>query len=140
MDLFLSHGVAPEHLCIGHLSDLGDDPKAVTPIAIAKRGAFIGFDTVGHEVSVSRATLVTDRMKLRMVLAVLEAGCEDRLLLSSDMHPAHSADLKANWGDGFSAVLVTFAAKLRHAGVKDETIRRILHDNPRRFLAFTPRT
>jgi phosphotriesterase-related protein len=139
LDIFTSHGVDPRHLCIGHLSDLGDDPKAQTPIAIAKRGAFVGFDTVGHEVSTSRATGVTDRMKVRMVLAVLDAGLEDFLLLSSDMHPAHSPDLKANWGDGFSAVLLTFAGKLRAAGVKDTTIRKVLHDNPRRFLAFRPK-
>ena len=67
---------------------------------IRKRGAFLGFDTVGHELNVSRTTLVTDRMKLQMVLAVLEAGYEDQLLLSSDM--AHNNHLKANWGDGCS--------------------------------------
>jgi phosphotriesterase-related protein len=137
LDIFESQKVDPRHLCIGHLSDFKDDPKAQTPIAIARRGAFIGFDTVGHELNVSRTTLVTDRMKLRMVLAVLEAGYEDLLLLSSDM--AHNNQLKANWGEGFSAVLVTFVGKLRHAGVKEATIKKILHDNPRRFLAFAPK-
>jgi phosphotriesterase-related protein len=134
MDLYEAEKVDPKHLCIGHLSDLRDDPKAQTPIAIAKRGAFVGFDTVGHELNVSPTSLVTDRMKLQMVLAVLEAGYEDLILLSSDM--AHNKQLKANWGEGFSAVLVTFVGKLRYAGVKEGTIKKILHDNPRRFLAF----
>ena len=138
LDLYESQNVNPRHLCIGHLSDLKDDPKAQTAIAIAKRGVFLGFDTVGHELNVSRTTLVTDRMKLQMVLAVLEAGYEDLLLLSSDM--AHNNHLKANWGDGFSAVLVTFAGKMRHAGVNEGTIRKILRDNPRRFLAFAPKS
>jgi phosphotriesterase-related protein len=72
-----------------------------------------------------------------MTMAILEAGLEDQLLLSSDM--AHNTHLKANWGDGFSAVLVTFAGKMRNAGVKEATIRKILNDNPRRFLAFIPK-
>ena len=79
LDLYESQNVNPRHLCIGHLSDLKDDPKGQTAIAIAERGAFLGFDTVGHEISASRTTLVTDRIKLQMVLAVLEAGYEDLL-------------------------------------------------------------
>jgi predicted metal-dependent phosphotriesterase family hydrolase len=52
----------------------------------------------------------------------------------------HTPHLKANWGDGFSAVLVTFAGKMRHAGVNEGTIRKILRENPRRFLAFAPKS
>ena len=137
LDIYEAEKVNPKSLCIGHLSDIHDDPKALASIAIAKRGAWLGFDTVGHELNVSKTTLVTERVKLRMTLAVLEAGFEDSLLLSSDM--AHNNHLKANWGEGFSAVLVTFVGKLRFAGVKEATIRKILHDNPRRFLAFTPK-
>ncbi len=137
LELYEEQKVDPAHLCIGHLSDLKDDPTAQTPIAVARRGAFIGFDTVGHELNVSRTTLVTDRIRLQMVLAILDAGFEDLLLFSSDM--AHNNQLKANWGEGFSAVMVTFVGKLRYAGVKESTIRKILHDNPRRFLAFEPK-
>jgi phosphotriesterase-related protein len=137
LDIYLGAGVDPRHLCIGHLSDLKDEPAADTPKAVAKRGAWVGFDTVGHELNVSKSTLVTDQVKLKMMLAILEAGYEDQVLLSSDM--AHNNHLKANWGEGFSAVLVTFVSKLKFAGVKDATIRKILHDNPRRFLAFTPK-
>ena len=137
LDFFEAEKVDPRHLCIGHLSDLHDDPKALVPIAIAKRGAWIGFDTVGHELNVSKTTLVTDRMKLQRVLAIIEAGLEDYLLLSADL--AHNNHLKANWGEGFSTVQKSFAGKMRNAGVKEPTISKILHDNPRRFLAFTPK-
>jgi phosphotriesterase-related protein len=138
LEIYESEKVDPRNLCIGHLSDLKDDPKAQTPIAVAKRGAFIGFDTVGHELGVSKTSLVTDRIKLNMLLATLDAGYEDYVLLSSDM--AHNNQLKANWGEGFSAVHKTFVGKMQFAGVKDATIRKILHDNPRRFLAFVPKT
>jgi predicted metal-dependent phosphotriesterase family hydrolase len=32
-----------------------------------------------------------------------------------------------------------FVPKLRYAAVKEATIRKILFDNPRRFLAFVPK-
>jgi phosphotriesterase-related protein len=57
-------------------------------------------------------------------------------LLSCDF--ASSFDLKANWGTGFSAALVQFVPKLRHAGADEATIQKIVVDNPRRFLAFVP--
>jgi phosphotriesterase-related protein len=136
IEIYEAHGVDPRHLCIGHLSDLKDDPHAETPRAIAKRGAFVGFDTVGHDPGVPRPAIVTDRMKLRMMLELLDAGYVDFILLSSDM--AQNSHLKANWGDGFSTVLLTFVGKMRHAGIKEATIRKILRDNPRRFLAFVP--
>lgn len=139
LDVFTSQGVDPRHLCIGHVSDFLDDPKALTVIEIAKRGAFIGFDTVGHQFEIFGRAPVTDRMHVQRVLAVLEAGYEDQLLLSSDLAPSFGQQLKANWGEGFSAVLTTFAGKLRHAGVSEKTLRKILRDNPRRFLAFVPK-
>jgi len=35
-------------------------------------------------------------------------------------------------------VLVQFVPKLRYYGVGDETLQKILVDNPRRWLAYTP--
>ena len=72
-----------------------------------------------------------------MVLNALEAGLEDHILLSSDF--ANTTQIKANWGNGFSTVLVQFVPKLRYFGVPDETISKILVDNSRRFLAFEPK-
>jgi predicted metal-dependent phosphotriesterase family hydrolase len=34
--------------------------------------------------------------------------------------------------------MIVFVPKMRAAGVKEQTIHKILVDNPRRFLAFTP--
>jgi predicted metal-dependent phosphotriesterase family hydrolase len=58
------------------------------------------------------------------------------VLLSRDFSSAF--DLKSNWGAGFSAPPVQFVPKLRHAGVGEATLQKILVDNPRRFLAFVP--
>ncbi|MYN64650.1 MAG: amidohydrolase family protein [Acidobacteria bacterium] len=135
IDLYESAGVDMGHLCIGHLSTIqrSDDPGWETHKEIAGRGAFIGFDTVGHRMS---ASFIPEREKVDMVLNALEAGYEDHILLSSDF--ANTAQIKANWGNGFSTVLVQFVPKLRYYGVPDETIRKILVDNPRRWLAHVP--
>jgi phosphotriesterase-related protein len=136
LDLFESQGVDPKHLVIGHLSDIkpGSEPLAQTAKAIAKRGAFLGFDTVGHQMMQS---MNPEAGKVRYVLEVLNAGYEDNLLLAADF--AQAPQLKANWGNGFSTVLVQFVPKLRYAGVSDATLRKILIDNPLRFLSFVPK-
>ena len=135
IDRYEAAGVDLAHLCIGHLSTIrrSDDPGWETHKEIAGRGAFLGFDTVGHRMS---ASFIPEREKVDMVLNALEAGYEDHILLSSDF--ANTAQIKANWGNGFSTVLVQFVPKLRYYGVPEETIRKILVDNPRRWLAHVP--
>ena len=135
LDLLEAGGVDVDHLCIGHLTDIKPDaePLGQTAKAIAARGAFLGFDTVGHEMS---ASSIPAAHKVRYVLDILDAGYEDNLLLAADF--SQSRQLKANWGHGFSTVLLQFAPKLKYAGVDDATLHKILVDNPRRFLAFVP--
>jgi phosphotriesterase-related protein len=137
LDLFESQGVDPRTVCIGHITSIrpDDDPGMDTAKAIAKRGAFLGFDTVGHQ---GLTSLVTDGQKVKMLLAVLDAGYEDRVLISADFTQVQL--LKSNWGDGFSTALNVFLPKLRYAGVSEAAIRRMTVDNPRRFLAFVPKS
>lgn len=137
LDLLEEEGVDPSHLCIGHLTDIkpDDEPLGQTAKTIAARGAFLGFDTVGHEMS---ASSIPAAHKVRYVMEILDAGFEDNLLLAADF--SQSRQLKANWGHGFSTVLLQFVPKLKYAGVDDATLHKILVDNPRRFLAFVPRS
>jgi phosphotriesterase-related protein len=136
LDVLLAEGVNPQDLCIGHMSDVLDDPKAEVHKAVAKRGVFVGFDTVGHQML--QGPKATDAMKVGMILAMLEAGYEDFVLLASDF--AHQQCLKSTWGAGYSTVVTVFVPKLRYAGVKEPIIRKMLVDNSRRFLAFVPKT
>jgi len=135
LDVFESVGVDPRRVCIGHLTAIRPDaePLAQTAKALAKRGAFLGFDTVGHLMGRSA---IPEAHKVKYVLAVLDAGYEDNLLLSADSMPP--PQLKANWGQGYGSVIAQFAPKLRFAGVKDALLHKILVDNPRRFLACVP--
>jgi phosphotriesterase-related protein len=136
LDLFESVGVDPRRVCIGHLAGikLEMEPLGRTAKALAQRGAFVGFDTVGHMMGRS---MIPEGQKVSHVLAVLEAGYDDHVLLSADSTPV--PQLKSNWGQGFSSVITQFVPKLRYAGVSDAVLHKILVDNPRRFLAFVPK-
>jgi phosphotriesterase-related protein len=130
LDILESVGANPQNLCIGHLSDITDDPHADTHKAIAKRGAFVGFDTVGHRLAQG------DAKKVNLIKEVLDAGYEDHVLLASDF--ASEPETKFNGGAGYASVTAVFVPKLRYAGVSEATLHKILVDNPKRFLAFVP--
>ena len=126
LDAFESAGVRPDRVAIGHSCCL-DDPTADVIKQIARRGAFVGFDRV-------TGGLVPDDKKVMMILAFLEAGYLDRLLLSADYNFTARSDARP----GYGVTLTVFGPKLRKAGVTDEMLRTITIDNPRRFLSFVP--
>lgn len=138
LDVLEAENVDLGRVCVGHLSDVtaGQDPGWTSHLEIGRRGAYLGFDTVGRALRLETSPDIPEADKVRMVLNALEAGCEDQVLLASDF--AASRDLKSNWGNGFATAIVQFVPKLRHAGVDDATLHKITVDNPRRFLAFVP--
>jgi phosphotriesterase-related protein len=127
LDVLESVGVKPNRIVIGHSCCL-DDPSAEVLKAIAKRGAFVGFDRVGG------VRPVPDEQKVKTLLAFFEAGYADHLVLSSDSTGGPTPDAPA-----YRRTTSVFLPLLRQAGVKDETIHAILVDNSRRFLAFVPK-
>jgi phosphotriesterase-related protein len=129
LDVLESAGADPRHLAIGHVCCL-DDVKAEIPKQLAKRGVFVGFDRV-------TLPIVPDAQKVTTILAFLEAGHADHLLLSSDF--ATGRALKKNGGPGIAQTVTVFGPMLLKAGVSEATLRHVLVDNPRRFLAFVPK-
>jgi phosphotriesterase-related protein len=130
LDVLEAGGANPRHVAIGHVCCL-DDVKAEIPRQLAKRGVFVGFDRV-------LLPIVPDPQKVTTILAFLEAGHVDHLLLSSDF--ANGRALKKNGGRGIAQTVTSFGPMLLKAGVSDATLRHILVDNPRRLLAFVPKT
>src|SRR5215472_11122629 len=128
LDLLESAGVKPSRVAIGHVGGL-NDAAAEVPKAIAKRGAFAGFDRQGGS---------GDGTQVKMVMAMLEAGYAENLLFSSDFTLGGS-QLKRNGGPGYAKTITVFVPKLREAGVDEKTLHGILIDNPRRLLAFVPK-
>ena len=134
LDVMEGVGVDLSRVVIGHMATIRPehDPLA-THREVARRGAFIGLDTLGHEMSRSDIPAAD---KVRMVQDLMEAGLIDHVLLSSDQ--GNVRQFKRYYGHGWSSVLMQFVPKLRYAGVPEEAIHRMLVDNPRRFLAFVP--
>jgi phosphotriesterase-related protein len=131
LDVLEAGGANVRHVAIGHVCCL-DDPKADTAKQLAKRGVFVGFDRVTIN------GIIPDDKRVAMILAFLDAGHADQLLLSSDFSSGRA--LKKNGGPGLAQTRTVFGPMLRKAGVSEATLTRILDDNPRRFLAFVPKT
>lgn len=118
LDVYESVGVNPQRMAIGHMDSLaGRNPDIIK--ALAKRGAFVGIDRVRGEAK-------GDEDRVALILAFLEAGYLEHLLLSSDTRK------------DFSKV-ARFVQQLSKAGVSDAMLHTIQVDNPRRFLAFVPK-
>lgn len=128
LDLLVANGVKPANLAIGHVCCL-DDVKAEIPIEIARRGAYVGFDRV-------TIALVPDAQKVTTIMAIVAAGHASKILLASDFSNARG--LKKNGGGGLGQAVTVFAPMLVKAGLPEATLRSILVDNPRQFLAFGP--
>jgi phosphotriesterase-related protein len=132
LDIFEAEGVDVSHLVIGHMCCYFDpNPWRQVHAAIAKRGAYVGFDRVGGEQAAA------DKPRVEMVLAFLEGGHESRALLASDFSFRTSS--KRGGGGGVARAVTKFVPMLRERGVRDDVLQRILADNPRRFLAFVPK-
>jgi phosphotriesterase-related protein len=129
LDLFEAAGVEPHRVALGHVCCL-DDPKATVAIALARRGAFVGFDRV------TLSGIIPDEARVVMATALIDAGYATQLLLSSDF--AVEDALTRNGGPGLAQTATVFAPMLLAAGVPEDTVQQILVDNPRRFLAFVP--
>ena len=126
LDVLESVGVDPACVVIGHACCL-DDPTASVLIQIAERGAFVGFDRV-------TGGRVDDPQKVTTIMAFLEAGHADKLLIASDF-----TGRRSEARPGYGTSITVFAPLLREAGVDEEVLGAIQRDNPRRFLAFVPR-
>jgi len=119
LDVYESVGVDPRRVAIGHMDSLaGTDPDIM--VALARRGAFVGIDRISGDAN-------RDQDRVKLILAFLQAGHVDHLLLSSDTRRDYSK-------------VSRFVAQLRGAGVKDDALHQIVADNPRRFLAFVPKS
>jgi phosphotriesterase-related protein len=128
LDIFEDVGVDPKHVVIGHLTNLVD-PNTEIHRAICRRGAFVGFDRQGGP---------SDDPVVPMVISLIDAGYADNILLSSDFFNVNQ--LKRNNKEmGYAKTLTVFVPKVKKAGASDEVLRRIMDDNPRRFLAFVPK-
>ncbi|WP_329380960.1 phosphotriesterase family protein [Streptomyces sp. NBC_01716] len=123
LELLTGAGLAPHRISLGH-QDLLDAPAVHRELAAS--GAYVAFDTVGKE------SYQSDTVRLRLLLALLEAGHADRVLLSCDI--SRHAYLRSEGGQGYGHLFRSFLPRVRAASVNEDLIDLMTRRNPLRFL------
>lgn len=123
LELLTGEGLPAHRLSIGH-QDLLGDPGVHRELAAS--GAYVAFDTVG------KSSYQSDDTRLRLLLALVEAGHADRALLSCDV--SRHGYLRSEGGQGYGHLFAAFLPRLRAAGADDDLIDLLTRRNPLRFL------
>ncbi len=112
------------------------DVRAV--VDLARTGIWLEYDLFGLENSYypynPSFDMPNDGGRMAHVLALLEAGHQDQVLMSHDI--AYKTSLVKYGGYGYHHLLVNVVPRLRAKGVDDAGLRRLLVDNPARALTF----
>lgn len=136
IDIVTGEGVEPYKFLVGH-SDGTDDLEY--QIGLAKRGVFVGFDRFGIE------TIVPDDTRMTNLLALIDAGYRDQLMMSHDyvacwlggapgVPPGVDlASIMPNWR--MTHIFETIIPELLRRGASQADLDFILHNNPKRFFS-----
>lgn len=130
-EFLAKRGVLPERVIIGHS---GDSEDLGYLRSLMDNGSTIGMDRFGME------HVLPDDRRVRTVLALLELGYVDRMVLSHDAafyshvtSPAWRSVAAPRWRmDTISRHIIPL---LRDAGVSGDEVEQMLIRNPRRLLA-----
>ncbi|WP_104129480.1 phosphotriesterase [Cryobacterium sp. N21] len=124
LDLLAEESMQPDRVAVGHVDTVPDPDYA---IAVAKRGVFVGVDTMFE------STEHAVRHRVELVLRLVDAGFADQILLSQDV--CVPSQLQASGGPGFGLVHGLFKSTALSSGLDEGLFNRIATDNPARFLA-----
>jgi predicted metal-dependent phosphotriesterase family hydrolase len=135
LDLLAEEGVDLRRVIVGHCDTVNSadwtGPADVMQYheALARRGAYVQFDTIRkgpeHEIDI----------RLTYTRNLIQKGHADQILLSHDV--CLRSHLRAHGGGGYDFLLTDFLPRLQSSGVSAETVRGITRDNPRRALTGT---
>jgi phosphotriesterase-related protein len=138
IEILLEEGVQPEKIQIAHTGD-SDDLGYIE--GLLERGVWIGMDRYGLDIF-----LPTDKRNAT-ILALLEKGYADRMLISQDFdvpiaagldwYPPEMAEqlepLAKDWSMTF--LFESVIPTLKEGGMTDEQLETMMVENPRRWLA-----
>ena len=125
--VFDEEGLDPGRVVIGHADSY---PDRAYHQAIIERGANLEFDFLG--MTFTPVERHGEPRLVRLLLALLEAGHAERILLSQDV--CHDSQMAAYEGHGYTYLADAFLPHLRSMGVDQATIETMTIDNPRRLL------
>lgn len=127
LDLYEAHGVDPAAVLVSHVCS-GDEPVDYA-VAIARRGAYVGLDRVGHSAH-------DDLHWINLIRTLFDAGLGDRVLLSHDSvqrfdGPAEIADHTFRSIDHIST---DFRRRALDEGIGLDMLHHVTVQNPLRWL------
>ncbi|WP_049559706.1 aryldialkylphosphatase [Nonomuraea sp. SBT364] len=117
LEILLTRGLPGSRVAVGYA---GADPAVARKIA--ETGAYVSLGALG--LGAGQAA--------RIALGLIEEGHAGRLLLSTGVNRV--AQLRRYDGPGYGELFRTLLPALREAGVDEDTLRGITHDNPLRWL------
>ncbi|HEY2042425.1 MAG TPA: hypothetical protein VGH11_07075 [Jatrophihabitans sp.] len=124
LDLLAAEDVDPRRVIIGHCDGVNIPEYH---LAIARRGAYVQFDTVRG------GPAYGTNLRADFVVRLRDAGHLDRVLLSHDV--CRKDHLRAEGGCGLTFIFEQFQDALMERGLSKEEVEQILVANPRQALA-----
>lgn len=127
VDLYESLGVDLSKVLVSHVCAAREPVDYA--IAIARRGAYVGLDRVGHPAH-------DDAHWIHLLQALVGAGLVDRVLLSHDSVQRFDGpeQIAAQTVRGIDHITTTFRQRALDAGIDAETFHHIIVRNPLRWL------
>lgn len=126
LDVIASEGVELTRVVMGHTG--GKEMEYMK--RLFQRGVFVEWDYMGQ----APLPPAADAQRIESIAAIINAGYVDHVLLAHDV--CTKAQLKKNGGGGYTYISNVILPGLKAKGISDETLRRIMVDNPRRALTF----
>jgi phosphotriesterase-related protein len=124
LDILLAEGVEPAKVIIGHCDMV---PIPEYHLTVARRGAFVEFDTIRGE------SEYDSQARVEWVMSLVRAGHLEQILLSQDI--CLRSLLRATGGPGYTFLLRDFLPRLRQAGLNADEIACLTSTNIRRAFA-----
>jgi phosphotriesterase-related protein len=104
------------------------EPDFTINLEVARRGAWIEYDSIGSDPE-------GDEAILRRILGMLEAGMANQILLSHDRGWYDPAQPGGGEPRPFTYLNEVFLPRLRAAGIEEHTIQQLTQGNPFRAFA-----
>jgi phosphotriesterase-related protein len=125
ISFFMGKGIEPERLILCHLDRTQYDASLHKELLSA--GCYLCYD------SINRLKYLSHELEISLILEILAAGHEERILLSLDTTSERSWAYGGYMGLDY--ILTTFVPMLRAEGVDEGVIAKMTRDNAHRVLA-----
>jgi predicted metal-dependent phosphotriesterase family hydrolase len=132
LNILTGEKLDPSRIVVSHLNgdghiDLEFDKE------VARRGAYVAYDDIGVQDWSKMPYRTSDGHRVELILTMIKAGFQDRILLSTG-----SRCQQLSWGESslndVAHLFRYFLPKLKQARVSEETIHKMLVENPKRVL------